>query len=89
MTPPPDVADLVRRLPEGTSRGRAQGKAYIASKTTFGAGRSIKLVAEELGGSDYISMNLYDLGSGPRLFPCEMPTKKVLAFLRSFAPERS
>ncbi|QFT57579.1 hypothetical protein FIU94_01975 [Sulfitobacter sp. THAF37] len=88
MTPPPDVAGLLRALPEGTLRGRARGRAYIASKTTFNGGRSIKLVAEELGGSDYISMNLYDLGTGPRLFPCEMPADKVIAFLRDFAPDR-
>jgi hypothetical protein len=44
-------------------------------------GKSIKLVAEELGGSDYISLNWYDLASGARLKPCEMPEAKVRAFV--------
>lgn len=53
----------------------------MVSKRLHAGGRSIKLVAHELGGPDYISLNLYDLGRGPRIFPCEMPLTKVLRFL--------
>jgi hypothetical protein len=68
--------------------GTAGGRRYIASKTVFGGGRSVKLVAEEIGGGDYISLNLYRLGAGARLFPCEMPREKVVDFLRAFTPDQ-
>ena len=51
------------------------------SKSLFAGGRSIKLVANELGGTDYISLNLYLTRQGPQLFPCEMPIAKVITFL--------
>ncbi|MEP0148295.1 hypothetical protein [Tateyamaria sp.] len=51
------------------------------TKSAFSGGRAIKLVAEELGGADYISHNWYDLASGGLLKPCEMPEAKVVAFL--------
>lgn len=68
-------------LPLGTHRGHVTGRTYIFSKTAFNNGRSWKLVAEELGGPDYISLNLYALSRGPRLYPCEMPADKVIAFV--------
>ena len=75
-------------LPEGSIRGHAHGRTYIATKTSFNAGRSIKLVAEELGGTDYISLNLYKLTNGARLYPCEMPAEKVIRFVTSFRPDQ-
>jgi len=84
VTPPQDVADRIRAFPPGTCTGRAAGKRYVATRSQFSAGRAIKLVAEELGGQDYISLNLYDLTSGPQLYPCEMPSAKVIAFVRAF-----
>lgn len=45
-------------------------------------GRSQKLEAEELGGTDYISFNLYRLANGDAILkPCEMPEGKVVAFV--------
>lgn len=87
MTPPADVADLLAAIPLGTSRGTAQGRAYVTVRETFNSGRSTKLVAEELGGPDYISMNFYALTKGPQLYPCEMPAEKVIAFLRSYVAQ--
>ena len=87
MTPPPDVTARVRALPRGASTGRAHGKSYVCTRSDFSNGRSIKVVAEERGGPDYISMNLYDLAAGPRLYPCEMPASKVIDFLRAFSPD--
>lgn len=87
MTPPADVAGLLAALPLGTSHGTAAGKRYVATHSTFSNGRAVKLVAEELGGTDYISLNLYDLTAGPQLYPCEMPADKVIAFLRAYKPE--
>ncbi|MCX8226249.1 MAG: hypothetical protein OTI35_09260, partial [Sulfitobacter sp.] len=68
-------------LPLGTHTGSFNGKADVFSKSAFAHGKSWKLVAEELGGTDYISLNLYDLTDGPRLFPCEMSTEKVVTFV--------
>lgn len=87
MTPPPDVAEMLNALPIGTSTGHAQGKRYVATRSLFNDGKSTKLVAEELGGPDYISLNFYDLSAGAQLFPCEMPAQKVIDFLRSYQPD--
>ena len=79
MTP----VEKLRALPIGTFKGQAHGKTYIVSKTQFSDGASVKLVAEALDGSDYISLNLYELAAGARLFPCEMPIEKVRRFLET------
>lgn len=68
-------------LPHSTFTGRYAGHRYVASKSTFARGRAIKLVGEELGGADGISLNWYDLASGAVLKPCEMPEAKVVAFV--------
>ncbi len=38
-------------------------------------------MAEELGGGDYVSLNLYRTSSGALLRPCEMPEEKVVRFV--------
>jgi len=43
-------------------------------------------VAEERGGGDYISLNLYRTASGALLRPCEMPEAKVVAFVLALRP---
>lgn len=68
-------------LPMGTFRGMAHGKDWIVTRSTVSGGKGEKLVAEALDGSDYISLNLYHLGSGTLLKPCEMPEEKVRAFV--------
>jgi len=48
-------------------------------------GKRRKLYAEELGGTDHISCNLYLLNDqAPLLKPCEMPEQKVLDFISGF-----
>jgi len=50
----------------------------------------MKLWAEELGGNDRISLNIYAPPSGdPTLKPCEMPIDKVTAFVLGARPEPS
>ncbi|MCV6593917.1 MAG: hypothetical protein OIF48_13255 [Silicimonas sp.] len=69
-------------LPEGGYGGTFEGRRYRITKTLMATGRSQKLEAEELGGSDYISFNLYRLSDGTALLkPCEMPQDKVVAFV--------
>ena len=74
-------------LPLGTFTGRSRGRRYIVTRQDFSGGHSQKLIAEELGGADYISLNLYRLASGTRLKPCEMPEDKVVDFVLSLTPE--
>lgn len=68
-------------LPLGTFTGVYAGRRYVATRSDYSGGGAQKLVAEELGGSDYISLNLYRLAAGALLKPCEMPEAKVVAFV--------
>lgn len=78
---------MLRSIPRGTSKGTVGITRYTATRSEFNDGRSIKLVAEALDGSDYISLNLYDLEQGPQLAPCEMPHEKVIAFVMQYKAE--
>ena len=70
-------------LPNGGYGGSFEGRRYRILKEDMVSGRSQKLEAEELGGSDYISFNLYRLTGGQSLLkPCEMPAEKVIAFVK-------
>jgi len=80
-------AQARRALPEGTFTGRADGRRYVVTRHVLNGGRTVKLVAEELGGRDYISLNWFDLAAGPRLKPCEMPEAKVRAFVAELVPD--
>lgn len=86
-----DLAAFVEafdRLPTGGYGGTYQGKRYRVTKTVMVTGRSQKLEAEELGGNDYISFNLYRLAGGESLLkPCEMPAEKVMDFVLGVVPD--
>ena len=81
MTSPPWLAKL-QTLPTGYSVGVFRGRSYGLTRTLFAGGRSEKFYAEELGGADFVSLNVYHTGAGVRLKPCEMPVAKVTTFLR-------
>lgn len=89
MTPAPHagVEAALLALPTGVFRGQTGNGRYVVSKTLFNAGKSIKLVAEELGGDDYISLNFYRLHKGARLYPCEMSAQKVSDFILNLRPQ--
>jgi peptide-methionine (S)-S-oxide reductase len=76
------IADLLARFPEGWSEATYRGRRYGVTRTTRASGRSVSVYAEELGGSDVISTNVYLTSSAEELRPCEMPAQKVLDFLR-------
>lgn len=71
----------------GYFTGRAGGKRYGVVRQAASGGRAQKLVAEELGGADYVSLNLYFLAGGARLKPCEMPEEKVVRFVLDLVPD--
>lgn len=74
--------DAFDQLPHGGYGGTFEGRRYRILKSSLVSGRSEKLEAEELGGADYISFNLYRLASGTTLLkPCEMPADKVMQFV--------
>lgn len=61
------------------------GERYGMTVAVSPDGKRRKLYAEQLGGTDHISFNLYLLEAGPPLLkPCEMPTEKVIDFVLSF-----
>ena len=75
---------MVERVPEGWTSVTFDGRRYGLSRTTRVAGGSVSLYAEELGGADVVSANLYRTAQGYLLRPCEMPAAKVLDFLRGW-----
>ena len=83
------VVAALDALPQESVAGMACGRRYLATKQLFNDGRSVKLVAEELDGRNYISLNLYKLAAGPRLCPCEMSRDKVIRFLLEFRPDEA
>jgi hypothetical protein len=73
-------------LPLGVFQGVSGGRRYVVTRQDLAGGAAQKLVAEERGGPDYISLNLYRLASGPLLKPCEMPHEKVIEFVLGLTP---
>lgn len=73
-------------LPDGYSEGMFERRRYRIEKSTYAGGRGVKLVARELGGSDYISLSHYRLTEGDRLRPCEMAEAKVRRFVLGLQP---
>lgn len=76
-------AQALARIPEGYSEGLFQGRRYRIEKTSFAAGRSVKLYARDLTGPDFISLNSYHLAAGDVLKPCEMAEAKVREFVQT------
>jgi hypothetical protein len=86
MTPDPAFVAKFDSLPEGGYGGTAHGLRWRVTKATMAGGRSQKLEAEELGGTGYISFNLYRLATGQAILkPCEMPAETVTAFVADLA----
>ena len=88
MTATEDFLEAFDAMPRGAYGGTYDGKRYRIIKSVLVTGRSQKLEAEELGGKDYVSFNLYRLTSGEVLLkPCEMPAEKVIAFVMGVVPD--
>jgi hypothetical protein len=82
----PDLATLLARVPVGWSEVTYAGRRYGVTRSEAAQGRAVTLFAEEFGGRDVISANLYLTSGGPRLRACEMPDAKVVDFLTAFEP---
>jgi hypothetical protein len=79
-----DLSGLVDRVPEGWTLVTYLGRPYGLSRTSRAGGGSVSVYAEELGGTDVVSANVYQTSAGAILRPCEMPSARVLAFLRGW-----
>lgn len=85
MTAPTAFLSAFFAIPLGSSTGHSNGRRYIVCRSELAGGRSHKLVADELGGGDYISLNLYLTQDGGALLrPCEMSARKVTAFVTGY-----
>lgn len=80
------LSALLERVPEGWTRATYDGRTYGLSRTTRASGRIVTITAEELGGTGLVSANVYRTSEQDHLRACEMPTSKVLAFLRAWTP---
>ena len=75
------ILNKIKQFPVGYSFAEYNGKKYGITRTDFNKGKSYKVLAQELGGTDLSSLNYYVTKSGDSLKPCEMPGQKVVHFL--------
>jgi hypothetical protein len=73
---------IIETIPEGYRTVLFEGKKYGLTKTTFTNGKSYKIYAEELQGTDFVSLNYYLTTTSELLKPCEMLAEKVTRFLK-------
>jgi hypothetical protein len=83
---PADYAALFDRVPLGWSEVVYAGRRYGVTRSVAAQGHALAIYAEELGGRDMVSANLYLTADGALLKPCEMPSAKVLDFLTGLEP---
>lgn len=79
---PATIWSCLTTMPLGYFTARYANARYGVTRSVHANGRSMKLYAEQLGGTDRISLNIFAPPSGePALKPCEMPIDKVTAFV--------
>jgi peptide-methionine (S)-S-oxide reductase len=83
---PGELSRLVDRVPEGWTVVEYDGRRWGLTRTTRAGGGSVAVYAEELGGAEVVSANVYRTTAGALLKPCEMPADVVLAFLQGWRP---
>jgi hypothetical protein len=79
---PEELAELLSRVPRGWARRMVAGLPWGVSRVEHAGGRTTTLTAERLGGTGFLSANIWHTSAGPLLRPCEVPTADVLQFLR-------
>jgi len=83
------LIDKIQKLPLGFSVVEYNNKKYGVTRTDYNSGKSSKVYAEELGGVDFISLNIYITNKKENLKPCEMPEQRVIHFLNNFKSIKS
>jgi hypothetical protein len=79
---PDELTELLGKVPEGWARRVVAGVPWGVSRVEHVGGRTTTLTAEQLGGTGYLSANIWHTTAGPVLRPCEVPAADVLQFLR-------
>ena len=75
-------------LETGHHTGYFNGRRYGVTIERPVDARVTKLFAEELGGSDFVSLNLFRVGEDQEILkPCEMASEKVIDFALRFEPD--
>jgi len=77
------MLDHIKKIPEGYSQGIYKYRKYGITKTIFNDGDSFKIYGEELGGTNFISLNYYITKRKELIKPCEMTAQKVKHFLKN------
>ena len=72
---------MIKALENGAYDVFYEKNRYLLRKETLLKGKLIKLYAEQLGGTNFISLNYYPETKGGLLKPCEMPQEKVIDFV--------
>lgn len=83
LLPPEWFFEKIVSIPEGTSKATFENQLYIVTKRTFNGGQSFKFFAEEAGGIDYVSLNVYKTSERIYIKPCEQPVSKSQNFLQN------
>lgn len=78
------ILEKIQKLSKGYSKVTYSGRNYGVVGSVFNNGKSYKILAEELGGNDIISLNYYITNKEDSLKPCEMPEEKVIRFLNNY-----
>jgi hypothetical protein len=83
---PDELTELLPKVAHGWSRRLVAGVPWGVSRVEHVGGRTTTLTAERLGGTGYLSANIWHTATGPVLRPCEVPAGDVLGFLRALPP---
>ena len=78
-----NVLECINKISNGHSFGILNNKKYSITKEVFNSGKSFKIFAKELQGTNFISLNYYITSKKEYLKPCEMPKEKVICFLKN------
>ncbi|MBB3328181.1 peptide methionine sulfoxide reductase [Microlunatus antarcticus] len=84
---PEELHGLVERVPLGWTPVAYAGRTWGLTRADHAGGGTTTLYAEELGGADAVSANVWRTSGGDVLRPCEMPAQVVLDFLRGWTRE--
>ena len=85
----PEFEQALTAIPTGYTEGEYTGRRWGTTVKRSADLKRISLFAEDLSGTDIVSFNLYRLGGGEALKPCEMSSEKVMAFVFGYRLEGS
>ncbi|WP_028025195.1 hypothetical protein [Enterovibrio calviensis] len=79
-----DAFQRISELASGHHEVVYQNERWGLTVKRYSNGHAVKVFAEALSGTDFISGNLYLVDDVWSLKPCEMPREKVMSFILGF-----